>query len=66
MDPTNLVSGLIASRMAEIQLAAAARIMRTGAGAGSAVAKLVDAANKNASSLANVAAGIGRNLDVSV
>ena len=64
MDPASIATALMSTRMAEIQMAAAARIMRMNAGNESAVVQLIDAADRNASSLANVAAGIGRNVDV--
>lgn len=51
-----------------MQLAVAARLLRTdpdNPDNGSSVAKLVDAAQQNFQSLANVAAGIGTNLDIS-
>ena len=66
MDTTSIVGGMIASSMANVQLAAAAKIMRMNAGNKAAIAQLLDAADRNASSLANVAEGIGRNVDVSV
>ena len=66
MDTTSIVGGMIASSMANVQLAAAAKIMRMNAGNEAAIAQLLDAADRNASSLANVAEGIGRNVDVSV
>jgi hypothetical protein len=48
-----------------MQLAVAARLMRMNADQGAAVVKLIDAAQQNIDPLANVAAGIGTNLDVS-
>lgn len=64
MDPTGIVTGLVASHMGEVQMAAAARMMRMNAGNEAAIAQLIDAAGRNASTLANVAEGIGRNVDV--
>jgi hypothetical protein len=48
-----------------VQLAVAARLARMNADQGSSVAKLIDAAQQNFTSLANVASGIGTNLNVS-
>jgi hypothetical protein len=48
-----------------VQLAVAARLARMNANEGSSVVKLVDAAQQNFNPLANVAAGVGTNLNVS-
>lgn len=48
-----------------LQLAVAARLERMNADDASSVVKLIDAAQQNANSLANVAAGVGTNLDIS-
>jgi hypothetical protein len=48
-----------------MQLAFAARFARMNADQAASVAKLIDAAQQNFNSLANVAAGIGTNLNVS-
>ena len=61
-----LLSGLIAARIGEVQLAVAARILRMDADTDGAAIKLVDAARANMDRLANVAIGVGGNLDVSV
>jgi hypothetical protein len=61
-----LATAFIASREAELQLAVAARLLRMNADTARSVVKLIDAAQANAERLANVAAGIGGNLDVSV
>jgi hypothetical protein len=64
MDTTSLVSALVGAQTGMMQLAVAARLARMNAENGSSIVKLIDAAQQNASSLANVAAGIGTNLDV--
>ena len=46
-------------------VAVAAKILKMNADQEASVAKLLDAAQANISSLANVAAGIGGNLDIS-
>jgi hypothetical protein len=61
-----LVSGLLGAQMAQTQTAVAAKMLKMNAQAGQAVAQLLDAAQQSASSLANVASGIGGNLDISV
>ena len=61
-----LVSGLLGAQMAQTQTAIAAKMLKMNAQAGQAVAQLLDAAQQSANSLANVASGIGGNLDISV
>ena len=63
---TSLISAFIGAQVGEMQLAVAARLARMNApDMVSSVSQLVDAADQSANSLANVAAGIGTNLDVS-
>jgi hypothetical protein len=65
MDPTSLITALMGAQTGMVQLALAARLARMDADQGSSVAKLIDAAQQNIDPLANVAAGIGTNLNVS-
>lgn len=63
---TSLVSAFIGAQVGEMQLAVASRLARMNApGMASPLSQLLDAADQSANSLANVAAGIGTNLDVS-
>jgi hypothetical protein len=65
MDMMSLVSGLLAAQMGKVQMQVAATIMKSSADSEkSAVLTLLGAAQQSASSLANVGAGIGGNLDV--
>ena len=66
MDIGALASAMVAARVGEVQLAVAARLLRMDAQAAGTAAKLIDAAEANADRLANVAAGIGANLDVTI
>jgi hypothetical protein len=61
----SLISALIGAQTGSLQLAVAARLLRMNADTASSVAKLIDAAQQNLNSLANVPTGIGTNLDVS-
>jgi peptidyl-tRNA hydrolase len=62
----SLVSGILASQAANTQMQVAASIMKSNADAEkSTVQTLLAAGDQSVSSLANVAAGIGGNLDVS-
>lgn len=65
MDVGSLLSALVAARVAQMQLAAAAKIAKTEADSGGAVAKLVDAADQNTRPLSAAAEGLGRAVDVS-
>jgi predicted signal transduction protein with EAL and GGDEF domain len=66
MDIGALASAMIAARIGEVQLAVAAKLIRMDAQAAASAAQLIDAAEANADRLANVAAGIGANLDVTI
>jgi hypothetical protein len=66
MDIGALASAMIAARVGELQLAVAARMLRMNAQAAASAAKVIYAAEQNVDRLANVAAGIGANLDVTI
>jgi hypothetical protein len=66
MDIGALASAMIAARVGEVQIAVAARMLRMNADAAASAAKLIDAAEQNVDRLANVAAGIGTELDLTV
>jgi hypothetical protein len=61
-----LVTGLIAARTAQVQLAVAAEMLKMNAQAAQSVAQLVEAAQENMQHLAAAAAGLGGNVDISV
>jgi hypothetical protein len=65
MDPTSLVSAMAGAQMSQLQMAIAAKMMRMNADAASSVAQIIDAAQQNMTSLANVAAGVGQNVNIS-
>src|ERR1700685_1405944 len=65
MDPTSLITALAGAQTGMVQLAIAARLERMNADQGASVVKLIDAAQQNIDPLANGAAGLGTNLDVS-
>ena len=65
MDMMSMVSGLLAAQAGNVQMQVAAAIVKSNADAEkSAVLTLLGAAQQSMSSLANVGAGIGGNLDV--
>jgi hypothetical protein len=61
----SLITAMLGAQTGMVQLAVAARLERMNADQGASIAKLIDAAQQNANSLANIADGIGTNIDVS-
>ena len=66
MDVASIASAFIAAQMAQVQTAVAAKMLRMNADSAQNAVKLLDAAQQNMNSLANVASGIGGNLDLTV
>jgi hypothetical protein len=66
---TSIISAFISAQVGQFQFAVAARLARTSTDGmsnnASSITQLVDAAQQNAEPLANAAAGLGTNLDVS-
>jgi hypothetical protein len=65
MDSADLASAFVAAQAGQTQLAVAAKMLRMNADAAQSVVKLLEAGQANIDKLANVAAGVGGNLDVS-
>jgi hypothetical protein len=65
MDPASIAAALVASQMSNVQMAVAAKMLRMNADNASAIVQVLDAAQKNLQSLANVAEGVGHNLNIS-
>ena len=66
MDPTSLAAAMVGAQVSQMQLAAAAMMMRMNANSAASVVQVIDAAQQNMQSLANVAAGVGQNINISV
>jgi hypothetical protein len=64
MDVASIATALIAAQVGQAQMAIAAKLVKMNAEQGQSVANLLDAAQANFNQLANVAAGIGKNLDI--
>jgi hypothetical protein len=60
----SIAASFIAAQAGQLQQAVAAKMLQMNAGASADTAKLLDAAQQNFSRLANVATGIGSNLDI--
>jgi hypothetical protein len=64
MDIAAIAAALVAAQSSQTQIALATQMVTMNADAQAAVVQLVDAAQQNMSTLANVAAGVGGNLDI--
>ena len=64
MDVGSIAAAFVAMQAGQLQEAVAAKMLRMNADASAGVVKLLDAASQNFDRLANVANGIGSNLDV--
>jgi hypothetical protein len=62
---TSLITAFLGAQTGMVQLAVAASLARTNTDNSPSVTQLIGAAQQGVNSLANVAAGIGTNLDVS-
>jgi hypothetical protein len=65
MDAGSIAAAFIAQQAGQVQMAVAAKMLRMNAQSANNVAKLLEAAQQNFDRLANVASGVGANLDVS-
>jgi hypothetical protein len=66
MEVASIAAAFIAAQAGQVQTAVAAKMLKMNADSAANVVKLLDAAQQNFSSLANVASGIGTNLDITV
>jgi hypothetical protein len=64
MDIVSIASAMIDAQVGQAQLAVAEKLLKMNAEQGASAAKLLDAAQANFNNLANVAAGVGSNLDI--
>ena len=64
MDPASLATAMVSAQMSREQMAAAATMMRMNADNAASVVQIIDAAQQNMQSLANVAAGVGQNVNI--
>jgi hypothetical protein len=66
MDPTSLAAAMVGAQMSDVQMAMAAKMLRMNADAAGAIVQVLEAAQQNLNNLANVAAGVGQNVNISV
>jgi hypothetical protein len=65
MDAAAIATAVFAAQAGQTQLAVAAKMIRMNADQSASVVKLLEAGQQNIDRLANVATGIGGNLDIS-
>lgn len=65
MDTAAIASAFVGAKAAEVQMAFAAKMLKMNADAAKSVVQVIEAAQENLNRLANVAAGIGGNLNIS-
>jgi hypothetical protein len=66
MDPVLAATALLAATSSQFQLAVAGSMLKMDADASRSIANLIDSAQQNLNSLANVSAGIGGNVNLRV
>ena len=64
MDIASLSAALVAAQMAKVQMAVAARMARMDAQQGQSVANLIASAEQNMNRVANLAPGVGTQVDI--
>jgi len=64
MDPASLAAAMVGAQMSSVQMAVAAMMERMNADAAASVVQVIDAAQQNLYSLANVGSGIGQNVNI--
>jgi hypothetical protein len=64
MDPVSLATALAGAQMSSAQTAIAAKMARMNADNAASIVEVINAAQRNMASLANVAAGVGQNLNI--
>lgn len=66
MDTEAFASAALGAQTAQVQMAAAAKVLRMSADQDANAAKIIDQAQKSVQTLANVAAGVGQIVDFEV
>jgi hypothetical protein len=66
MEVASIAAAFIAAQASQMQTAVAAKMLKMNADQASNAARLLEAAEQNLKSLANVAGGVGQNLNISV
>jgi hypothetical protein len=66
MDVSSLAAAMVGAQVGRTQAAMAAKMMKMNADNAASIIQVIEAAQQNLDKLANAAAGLGQNLDISV
>jgi len=66
MDVSSVAAAMAGAQVGRTQLAMAAKFMKMKADGAASIIQVIEAAQQNLNSLADAAAGLGQNLDISV
>ena len=66
MDVSSLAAAMVGAQVGRTQLAMAAKMMKMNADSAASIIQVIEAAQQNLDKLADAAAGLGQNLDISV
>jgi hypothetical protein len=66
MDVSSVAAAMTGAQVGRTQLAMAAKFMKMNADSAASIIQVIEAAQQNLNSLADAAAGLGQNLDISV
>ena len=64
MDPVSLATAFVGAQMGSAQMAVAAKMLRMNVDNAASIVEVLNAAQRNIASLANIAAGVGQNLNI--
>ncbi|MGC1624227.1 MAG: hypothetical protein WA759_15685 [Pseudolabrys sp.] len=64
MDTVSLATAFVGAQMGSAQMAVAAKMLRMNADNAASIVEVLNAAQRNIASLANIAAGVGQNLNI--
>ena len=64
MDPVSLATAFVGAQMGSTQMAVAAKMLRMNADNAASIVEVLNAAQRNIASPANVAAGVGQKLNI--
>ena len=66
MDVSSVAAAMAGAQVGRTQLAMAAKFMKMNADGAASIIQVIEAAQQNLNALADAAAGLGQNLDISV
>ena len=66
MDVSSLAAAMVGAQVGRTQMAMAAKMMKMNADSAASIIQVIEAAQQNLDKLADAAAGLGQNLDISV